>query len=452
MARYCIKTHGCKVNQCDSEMLAARLESWGVYSTTDPHSADLCIINTCTVTAVSDSKALKSIRATRRANPNAVIVVTGCLARRDPNAALSTGYVDRLIDVEHADEWFNFLTAKNAIGSERNDAQSENVPSWARRTRAFIKVQDGCDSFCSYCIVPFVRGKPRSVPVDAVVKNVAAAVESGAKEIVLTGIHLGVYGKDLDSKFNLTDLVRTVLERTAIERVRLSSIEVNEVTDELLELVASSHRLQHHFHVPLQSGDATVLRNMNRHYTGDDFRYCISRIRQMDPDLGISSDIMVGFPGETDEAFETTLGLVDELALTRLHVFKYSPRPGTAAEKLPRCVPPGIAKDRSNRMIELGRQLSEQFARRFIGRTLQILIESKRDAATGWLTGFAPNYIRAAVRNATDDMVNTIVTATVEDTGGAKAIARVTVREQQGSSDHNGVKGGMKCKGAYSAR
>jgi threonylcarbamoyladenosine tRNA methylthiotransferase MtaB len=432
MSGFYIKTHGCKVNQCDSEGLASRLESWGMAPAEDPRDASLCIVSTCTVTAVSDSKGLKAIRTTRRANPGAIVAVTGCLARRDRDKILATACVDEVLDIEDRDGWLRFLTERGMVNGVQATAATE-TPHRTGRTRAFVKVQDGCDSFCSYCVLPPVRGKPRSVPLEHVCDKVARLVEIGAKEVVLTGIHLGLYGKDISSDVNLVTLVRTLLERTDIARLRLSSLEVNEVTDELLELFASTTRLQRHFHVPLQSGDDEVLRSMNRHYTGDDFRDCVRRIRQVDTDMGISADVMVGFPTETQEAFETTRRLVEELAFSRLHVFKYSPRPGTAAAKLEGGVPPDIAKRRSDRMIELGARLSEQFAKRFVGKTLEVLIESKRDAQTGWLSGFASNYVRVCVRDATADMVNTIVGVAIDDVAGAKAIGTVRVGARHAS-------------------
>jgi len=426
MPRFYMKTHGCKVNQCDSEALAARLESWGMAPTDDPRDASLCIVSTCTVTAVSDSKGLKAIRATRRANPDAIIAVTGCLARRDRDKILSTGCVDEVLDVEDTDGWLRFLTERGMVKGVPAPAATE-TPHSTRRTRAFVKVQDGCDSFCSYCVLPGIRGKPRSVPLEQVCDKVTRLVDSGTKEVVLTGIHLGLYGRDIESDINLATLVKTLLERTDIARLRLSSIEVNEVTGELLALFASTTRLQRHFHVPLQSGDDAVLRNMNRHYTADDFRDGIRRMRQVDGDMGISTDVIVGFPTETQEAFETTLRLVEELDFSRLHVFKYSPRPGTAAAKLKGGIPPNVAKRRSDRMIELGARLSALFARRFVGKTLEVLIESKRDPQTGWLSGFASNYVRVAVREATPDMANTIAEVAIDDVAGAKAIGAVRV-------------------------
>ena len=429
MARYYLRTYGCKVNQCDSETLASRLESLGLEPTDDPRSADLCIVNTCTVTAVSDSKGLKALRAARRANPGATIVGTGCLARRDSGKVLPAAGADKVIDVEDAQGWVRYLKERNIIHGLVRPALCEGelpvaeMRSGATRTRVFVKVQDGCDAFCSYCIVPFVRGKARSVPLELVRDAVDASVEKGAKEVVLTGIHLGLYGNDISPRITLATLLRTLLDNTDIERVRLSSIEVNEITDELLDLFGSSKRVQRHFHIPLQSADAAVLRVMNRHYTADDFRQVIARIREIDPDTGITTDVMVGFPTETDRAFEATLGLVEELTFSRLHVFKYSPRPGTGAAALTEFVSPRIAKCRSERMIELGKRLAEQYTRRFVGKTVEVLVESKRDLTTGWLTGFSSNYIRVAIRDATTHMVNTVMRVVVEDTVGANAVA-----------------------------
>jgi len=420
MARYYLKTYGCKVNQCDSDSLASRLESWGLEPTADPRAADLCIVNTCTVTAVSDSKCMKALRSARRANPGATVVGTGCLARRDPGKMLSAAGVDAAIDIEDAEGWLGCLKERDIVAAEPRPTAGEHP---RERTRVFVKVQDGCESFCSYCIVPFVRGKPGSVPLELVCNKVNASVEKGAKEVVLTGIHLGLYGTDMSPRVTLAALLRKLLDSTDIERIRLSSIEVNEINDKLLEVFASSKRLQRHFHIPLQSADDAVLGAMNRHYTADEFRRVTTRIREIDADTGIATDVMVGFPTETDKAFENTVRLVEELEFSRLHVFKYSPRPGTAAEALKERVPPDAAKYRSNRMIELGRRLSEQFARRFVGKSVDVLIESKRDTVTGRYSGFSSSYVRTVVRDATADMVNTVARVVVEDTVRGDAVA-----------------------------
>jgi len=437
MARYYLKTYGCKVNQCDSEHLAAWFKSWGMRPTSDPRSADLCVVNTCTVTAMSDSKCLKSLRAARRANPDATVVATGCLTRRDPRKVASAAAVDALIDISNITDWRSFLDERKLIDDRAMTAQTDTkhyrpaLGADATRTRSFVKVQDGCDAFCSYCIVPLVRGRARSVPIEVVCEEVAGLVEGGAREVVLTGIHLGVYGNDLSPGITLATLVRALLNNTGVERLRLSSIEVNEVTDELLDLYASSKRLQRHVHIPLQSGDDDVLRAMNRHYSARDFRRTIRRIREIDRDIGITTDVLVGFPTETDTAFQTTFRLVEELQFSRLHVFKYSPRPDTAAAALRERVSPERTKERSDLMIELGRRLAEQFTERFIGKRVEVLVESKRDTRTGWLTGFASNYVRVAIRDATDALVNTIARVVVEGRIGAMALASATAQEKE---------------------
>jgi len=363
---------------------------------------------------------MKALRAARRDNPRATIVGTGCLARRDPGKIMSAAGVDAAIDIEDVEGWLDYLKERDVVEAEPRPTAGEQR---RERTRVFVKVQDGCASLCSYCIVPFVRGKPRSAPLELVCDKVNTSVEKGAKEVVLTGIHLGLYGNDMSPRVTLATLLRTLLDSTEIERMRLSSIEVNEITDELLDVFASSRRLQRHFHIPLQSADDGVIRIMNRHYTAADFRRVTARIREIDGDTGIATDVMVGFPPETDQAFETTLSVVEELGFSRLHVFKYSPRPGTAAAELKQRVPPAAAKDRSNRMIELGKRLSEEFAKRFVGNIVEVLVESKRDPVTGWYSGFSSSYVRTAIRNGTADMVNTVARVFVEDTVGANAVA-----------------------------
>ncbi len=264
----------------------------------------------------------------------------------------------------------------------------------SNRTRPFLKIQDGCDAFCTYCIVPYARGPSRSMPMDDVMENIRVLKEAGYKEVVLTGIHLGCYGLDLMPRKNhLVDLLTRIDRSEAIDRVRLSSIEPLELSDAIIRLVAHSKTICRHFHIPLQSGDHDILRRMRRPYTAEQFRDRVLSIRRMMPDAGIGVDVLIGFPGETEIAFENTYRLIQALPITYLHVFPFSPRRGTPASRFSDQVPPDVAKQRARRMRRLGAEKKTAFYESFLGQTVDVLIEGARDSATGYLKGITANYI-----------------------------------------------------------
>jgi len=267
------------------------------------------------------------------------------------------------------------------------------LPSPGARTRPFLKIQDGCDAFCSYCIVPFARGSSRSAAFQAVLDGVSRLAEQGFQEVVLTGIHLGVYGKDLEPRTNLVELLHAILQRPDPIRIRLSSIEPLELTDTIIDLAAGSDRICCHFHIPLQSGDAQVLKRMGRPYSPEFFSDRIAQIHRYLPDAAVGADVLVGFPGETDAAFETTYALVEALPLTYLHVFPFSARPGTAAFGFRDRVPAEHIRTRCSLLRQLGSSKRLAFHRRFIGRPVQVLTESRRDPQTGLLKGVSSNYL-----------------------------------------------------------
>ena len=422
--KYTITTLGCKVNQYESEAIARELETSEWHPAQKNEPADLCIVNTCTVTQKASMQSRQAVRQAIRANPNARIVVAGCYAQ---TAAEEIKKIDGVHDViGHAqkhkiasifrspkpNETLHQISVCSNIRKEHQFRRfSETV--YGTRTRPFLKIQDGCDSFCAYCIVPFARGPSRSMSLTDVLENIKQLGAVGYHEVVLTGVHLGNYGLDLDPKTSLNELLSAIDESNLIKRVRLSSIEPLELTDDIIACVAESRRFCRHFHIPLQSGDDQILKKMHRPYSGSYFRDLVFKINKRLPDAAIGVDVLVGFPGETDKAFENTYNLIQDLSVAYLHVFPFSSRAGTAASKLADKIPSDVIKERGQRMRKLGADYRLRFFNGFIGQTLEVLIEETRDKKSGLLKAISSNYIPVLI-DASDDYMNHIVQVTVE--------------------------------------
>jgi threonylcarbamoyladenosine tRNA methylthiotransferase MtaB len=388
-------------------------------------ASEITIINTCTVTQKSSMQSRQAVRQAIRANPNSQIVVTGCYAQTEPEAFEKINGVHYIIGNADKHRIGEILAAgRNSANNQtitiNNDVQSPEAlkPSLAAvsssRTRPFLKIQDGCDAFCAYCIVPYARGPSRSLPVANVLEGISALSAAGYHEIVLTGIHLGQYGCDLIPVTSLGELLDRIDRSEMVQRVRLSSIEPLELTDALIERVADSPRFCRHFHVPLQSGDDRILKKMKRPYTVDIFRRRIAKIRDQIPHAAIGVDTLIGFPGETDAAFKHTYDLMNELPISYLHVFPFSARPGTPAALYPDKITPDVIKERCEKMRCLGQIKRLQFYRNFIGKEVEILVESTRHSATGLLKGLSSNYMPVLI-NADDDQINKLVTVKLTD-------------------------------------
>jgi len=430
MPKFFITTLGCKVNQAESEAIAQDLLSSDWAITADSGQAEVCIVNTCTVTQKASMQSRQAIRKAIRANPGARIIVTGCYAQTAPqeinridgvdclvghDRKLSIGRLVRLKDDE---------TARKQIPGHddiRDSRQFESMPTAisAARTRPFLKIQDGCDAFCTYCIVPYARGRSRSMPLDDVLQSIRQLAAAGYREVVLTGIHLGAYGRDLAPTANLAALLRRIRALDLIDRVRLSSIEPLEITREIIQLVAESDRFCPHFHIPLQSGDDRILKKMGRPYSRRIFHDLIVKIKGLMPDAAIGADTLIGFPGENEAAFESTYNLIKTLPISYLHVFPYSVRPATPAAQFTDKIPPAIIKDRCERMRRLGQDKRIDFYRGFVGKTMPVLIETKRDGATGLLKGIASNYLPVLIDGG-DEAKNKIVDVTIGKLEGNK--------------------------------
>lgn len=420
-----ILTLGCKLNQADSEAIARRLAADRVRISDRPvRGADAFVINTCSVTHVADRKARHLVRRARRLSPGADIILTGCYAETAP---------DNIADVTGADAVLR-NTEKPAIPDrllerlrERGDPSAGcPAPGGSRlRTRAFVKIQEGCNELCAFCIVPYTRGREVSIPIDRVVEEIRAREAEGVLEVVLTGTQLGNYGRDLGwREHGPRRLLEALLERTSIPRIRLSSLQAQDISPALLRLWENP-RLCPHLHLPLQSGSDAVLERMRRRYTADQFRRAVALIREHLPDVAITTDVIAGFPGETDADFEATLALCREADFAAIHAFPYSRRPHTAAALMRGHLPPPIRRQRLERLLEVGRESSLAFRTRFLDRTLDVLWEEYVDSTWQGLTG---NYVR--VHTTSDrDLSNRLLPARLTHLEGDRLIGLIEATE-----------------------
>jgi threonylcarbamoyladenosine tRNA methylthiotransferase MtaB len=426
MKTYFINTLGCKVNQFESDTLAQELEAAGYTRAKAEDQADLCIVNTCTVTQKASMQSRQSIRNLIRRHPDARVIATGCYAQTAPEEIREIEGVDAVVPNSQKNTIAQSLPRpidiEDLSGSPRKSSapnadlhSTGNTDHSNRRTRPFLKIQDGCEAFCTYCIVPYARGKSRSMQPTDVMTHLTGYSQAGYREVVLTGIHLGCYGLDLSPPTTLVELLTRIEVGSDMDRIRLSSIEPRELNEEIVRLVATSKRLCRHFHIPLQSGDDEILQRMNRPYTGGMFRALVRRIRREIPDAAIGADILVGFPGETEAAFETTYNLIKELQLTYLHVFPFSPRKGTPAAKFTGKVKEATIKKRAKALRELGAQKRADFFEKQKGETAAVLIEAKPDRRTGLLKGLTSNYIPVLV-DGDESSINAFVTVKLDRT------------------------------------
>jgi len=383
IAKIGIQTIGCKLNQAESESLARRFLEAGYQIVSPEGNPDLYLLNTCTVTHIADRKCRHLLRLTHRRNPKAIIVVTGCYAQRAGQELSHIEGVTLIVGNEDKERLLDIIRA----GIVGFSPSSEPSP-WPRfRTRALVKIQDGCSEPCSYCIVPQVRGRERDVPQQQILAEVEARVAEGYREVLLTGTTIGGYQGD----GGLEGLVRRVLSQTGVQRLRLSSLQPQDLTPSFIQLWNDS-RLCRHLHLPLQSGCDTVLQRMRRSYSTADYERAVTMARELIPQLAVTTDVMVGFPGESDEEFETSYRFCERIGFAGLHIFPYSARPGTVAARMAHNVQQETKKKRSQRMLHLARKSAQSFRRRFLSRSLAVLWEEeKRD---GIWSGLSDNYIR----------------------------------------------------------
>jgi threonylcarbamoyladenosine tRNA methylthiotransferase MtaB len=432
MVRVALATLGCKVNQCESAGIAESMTARGMTIVPFEEEADCYIVNTCTVTGKTDYQSRQLIRRAIRKNPAAAVFVTGCYAQRAPaeiaripGVRIIAGNTEKADLPELVRETAGGKGPQILVGEIRGEKGFSRLEAavFPEHTRAFLKIQDGCDAFCSYCIVPHARGRSRSLPSTEVAERLATLAGGGYREVVLTGIHLGAYGRDLAPPEDLAAVIRRCADERTVERLRLSSIEPREITDELIALAGSSGVICRHLHIPLQSGDDGILAAMRRDYDAAFFRDLVQKVRFAIPGVAVGIDVMAGFPGETEAAFANTLRLVEAMPVAYLHVFPYSRRPGTPAAEMPGQVPEGEKKRRARILRRIGEEKRSAFAARFIGEPITVLIEGRKDHATGYPVGFTDNYIPVAVRGGAE--ANRIVRATPESFRNGRLIAEV---------------------------
>ncbi len=427
MKNFYIATLGCKVNQYESDGIAKKLISKGWTRKNKSTKADICIINTCAVTSKAAMQSRQIIRSIIRLNPHAKIIVTGCHAQTEPDEIKKitgvhciTGHKDKfniaeailLQEKQSKNLTQNNQRGNNTLKSENTDKTQFNLLSFpesnkctdnifysftpavtGNMTRAYLKIQDGCNAFCTYCIIPYARGRSCSMPEDDVIKHLENLKKKGYTEAVITGIHAGMYGLDFKKKSSLFQLLEKINKLKPIHRIRLSSIEPKELTDDIIELASESSTICDHFHIPLQSGNDEILRRMKRPYDSEFFKNLILKIHSLIPYAAIGVDILQGFPGESEKAFKNTYDLIKQLPVSYLHVFPFSPRKGTPAFNFPDQVKPEVLKYRCSVMRELGLKKKKQFIEKNIGREIEAVIQNKRDEETGMLKAVTSNYL-----------------------------------------------------------
>jgi threonylcarbamoyladenosine tRNA methylthiotransferase MtaB len=388
------------VNQFESEVMEGLFKQRGYETVAFDQIADVYVINTCSVTHLGEKKSRQLIRRAIRLNPEAIVAATGCYSQVAPEqvqaiegVGVIIGTKDRNRIVDYVEEAAADRKQVNAVGDVMTAGKFEDIPLFEapERTRGFLKIQEGCSNFCTYCIIPYARGPLRSRPLDSVAQEARKLVDAGFREIVLTGIHLGAYGRDLDPAATLTDAVERVLQIPELTRLRLGSLETIEVPAEIIEAMKRDRRLCPHLHLPLQGGDDYILKAMNRHYTVSEYQCLLEGIREQVPNIAVSTDLIVGFPGETDEMFDNALATIKRMGFSRMHIFPYSPRKGTPAASFAGQVTEEEKKRRVQVVQQLAEQMAAEFHRKFLGKTVDVLFETENGGIADGLTG---NYIR----------------------------------------------------------
>ena len=396
--KFKIVTLGCKVNTYESEMMREKLIASNYEETLD-NNADVVIINTCSVTNMADAKSRKLINYNKRENPNAIMVVCGCSAQ-NKKEELSNLDIDILIGnngksniVDLIDDYKNTNEKYiNFINSRKLEFEDMEVEKFTNQTRAYIKIQDGCNNFCAYCIIPFMRGNIRSKDMTKVIEEANILVNNGHKEIVLTGIDTGSYGKD--KNYTLTNLLNELVKIEGLKRIRLSSIDTFDLDDKFIECLKNNDKICDHLHISLQSGSNKILKLMNRKYTCEEYLNTINKIRSVRPDISITTDVIVGFPQESDEDFNEVLDYVNKVKFSKVHVFPFSKRDGTKASIMDGQVQESIKKERAKKLIEVSDELEKEYYSKFLGKELEVLVEENID---GKSIGHTSNYIKVEI-------------------------------------------------------
>lgn len=427
MSSVAFHTLGCKVNHYETEAIWQLFKENGYSRTEFEKQSDVYVINTCTVTNTGDKKSRQVIRRAIRQNPDAVICVTGCYAQTSPAEIMAIPGVDIVVGTQERTKMLDYIEQYktermpiNAVGNiMKNRVYEElDVPSFTDRTRASLKIQEGCNNFCTFCIIPWARGLMRSRDPEEVVRQAQQLVDAGYLEIVLTGIHTGGYGEDLKD-YNLAQLLRDIENNVkGLKRLRISSIEASQLSDEVIDVLRDSKIVVRHLHIPIQSGSDTVLKRMRRKYTMEFFANRLDRLREALPDLAITSDVIVGFPGETEEEFMETFSFIRDQNFSELHVFPYSKRTGTPAARMDNQVDEEVKNERVHRLITLNDQLAVEYASRFEGEVLEIIPEEayKLDSASNMVEGYTDNYLKVVIPGS-EDLIGKLVRVKITKAG-----------------------------------
>ena len=406
MKKVSFYTLGCKVNQYETNAMAQKFKEAG-YEIVDMNEdiSDICIVNTCTVTNMSDRKSRHSLRRVKEKNPSAIIAAVGCYAQvakndleKMPEIDIVLGNEEKANIVQYVENFMENQNESKLIEIEdiatKKEFEDMGQITYTEKTRAFIKVQDGCNQFCSYCIIPYARGRVRSRNAESIIKEITQIAQNGIKEVVITGIHVASYGRDFGNENGLIELLEKINEIEGIKRIRLGSLEPKIITEEFMQRLSKLEKMCHHFHLSLQSGCDGILKRMNRKYTTVEVREIIERLRRYYDDVMLTTDIIVGFPGETEEEFETTYQFLKEVKLYKMHVFQYSPRKGTRAAVMPDQIDGNIKEARSKKLIELSNENQKMYNQQLVGQEVEVLFEDKEveDGIT-YFRGHTQNYV-----------------------------------------------------------
>lgn len=394
--KFYIYTLGCKVNTYESSVMANNLKQAGFEEVGDSNLADIYIINTCTVTNTASNKSLKMIRQAYRKNNKAIIIIVGCLSQVESSNISKLPGVSIILGNKNKSKIVDYIKEYQTIKEQIIDIYDLSKTEFecmklnnVNQTRAFVKIQDGCNNFCSYCIIPYTRGDVRSKSRNDVLEEIKSLVANGHKEVVLTGIHTGHYGSDLEN-YDFADLLSEIVKISGLERLRISSIEITELDEKVLTIINNSKIIVDHLHIPLQSGCDKTLLEMNRKYDIKYFKDKVNQIRKIRPDISLTTDVIVGFPNETDEDFNTTYHNIKEISFSKIHVFPYSVRKGTKAEHMPNKIDDVTKKQRVKKLLELSKELEISYMQKFIGKEILFIPEVYHDS---YLIGHTGNYL-----------------------------------------------------------
>ena len=405
---------GCKVNQYETNAMMQKMIEAGYEVVDFETKADIYIINTCTVTNMADKKSRQMLRRVKEINPEAILVAVGCYAQVAKEKLEQIPEIDLILGINEKNDIVEYVeqASKNTYVSDvlhQTEFLDFGDVTYTEKTRAVIKVQDGCNQFCSYCIIPYARGRIRSRKPESVIKEITDVAKEGIKEVVITGIHIASYGKDFNTEYRLIDLLEEIQKVDGIQRIRLGSLEPTLITEEFVTRLKKLSKICDHFHLSLQSGCNETLKRMNRKYTTDQFRHVVELLRNAYPEVHLTTDVIVGFPGETEEEFNKTYEFLKEIKFYKMHVFKYSPRSGTVAAKMPNQIDGNIKEERSNKLIELSDENEKEYNQKYIGKEVEVLLEEREGE---YLKGHTTNYMVVKMKT-NENLENTIQKVTV---------------------------------------